>query len=119
MQKFVWYKIFLTRFSTIECKRSIVNWLEQVGKVYKKSYKALVFITALVSLDIPDLLQAEPQKDDGPSAEQMFLRLVHNFILQNSLHDTVIDQIPYILVSASHRITWDVWDHSRSIKELK
>jgi len=92
-------KSFLTRFSTIECKRYIVSWLQQVAEVYKKSHKALVFITALVNLDIPDLLLAEPPKNEGPSVEQQFVSLIHNFIQQNSLLDTVITQITYILVS--------------------
>ena len=52
-----------------------------------------------MKLDVDDLLFVENPKQDDPHVEEFFIDEINHYIQQNSLFETIMDQIPSILVS--------------------
>ena len=90
--------IFYCRFSDPNCKKCVVGLLDRVGKAYKSGNKPKTFIMDLMKLDTPYLLFVKSPRDDDPKVDQLFMEMVRMFIQKNALRETLLIQVPAIMV---------------------
>ena len=52
----------------------------------------------LMKLDTPNLLLVQSAKEDDPKVDQLFIEMVRTFIQKNGLRETILIQVPTIMV---------------------
>ena len=52
----------------------------------------------LMRLDIPNLLLVQSPKEDDPNVDQLFIEMIHTFIKNYALRETISNQVPKIMV---------------------
>ena len=52
----------------------------------------------LMKLDTPNLLLVWSPREDDPNVEQLFIEMVCTFIKNYALHETILNQVPAIMV---------------------
>ena len=51
-----------------------------------------------MKLDTPNLLLVQSAKEDDPKVDQLFIEMVRTFIQKNGLRETILIQVPTIMV---------------------
>lgn len=49
-------------------------------------------------LDTPNLLLVQSPRDDDPKVDQLFMEMIRVFIKNNGLRETILNQVPTIMV---------------------
>ena len=88
---------FFHRFPDARCKRCIVGLIKRISKSYVVSKRQNTFVTDLMQFDVPNLFQSF--KEDDQSIEIAFIKMICEFIQENTLKVVILSQVTTIMVS--------------------